>query len=39
MRTFRLAIFLAMACTLVLLANQTAFGATKIVKFGVPSCE
>ena len=39
MRTWRLTIFLVMACTLVLLASQTAFGATKIVKFNVPSCE
>jgi hypothetical protein len=39
MKALRLTIFLVMACTLVLLANQTAFGATKIVKFTVPSCE
>jgi hypothetical protein len=39
MKAWRLAIFLVVACTLVLLANQTAFGAIKIVKFNVPSCE
>jgi hypothetical protein len=39
MKTWRLTIFLVMACTLVLLASQTAFAATKIVKFNVPSCE
>ncbi len=39
MKTWRLTIFLVMACTLVLLASQTAFGATKIIKFNVPSCE
>jgi hypothetical protein len=39
MKTWRLAILLVMACTLMLLASQTAFGATKIVKFTVPSCE
>ena len=39
MKTWTLTIFLVMACTLVLLASQTAFGATKIVKFNVPSCE
>ena len=39
MRTSRLTIFLVMACMLVLLASQTAFGAIKIVKFTVPSCE
>jgi hypothetical protein len=39
MKTFKLTILLIMACTLVLLANQTAFGAIKIVKFTVPACE
>jgi hypothetical protein len=39
MKTLRLTILLIMACTLVLLANQSAFGAIKIVKFTVPSCE
>ena len=39
MKTWRRTIFLVMACTLVLLASQTAFGAIKIVKFNVPSCE
>jgi len=39
MKTLRLTIFLVMACTLVLLASQSAFGAIKIVKFTVPACE
>ena len=39
MKVWRLTIFLVMACTLVMLASQTAFGATKIVKFNVHSCE
>jgi hypothetical protein len=39
MKVWRLTIFLVIACTLFLLANQTAFGATKIVKFNIPSCE
>ncbi len=39
MKTLRLTIFLVMACTLVLLASQSAFGAIKIVQFAVPSCE
>ena len=39
MKTLRLTIFLVMTCTLVLLASQSAFGAVKIVKFNVPSCE
>jgi hypothetical protein len=34
-----LAIFLVIASALFLLAGQTAFGAIKIVKFNVPSCE
>ena len=39
MKTLRLTVFLVMACTLVLLASQSAFGAIKIIKFAVPSCE
>jgi len=39
MKSMRLAVFLVMACMLVLLASQTAFGAIKIVKFTVPACE
>jgi hypothetical protein len=39
MKTLKLTTFLVMACTLVLLASQSAFGAMKIVKFNVPSCE
>ena len=39
MKTLRLTICLVMVCTLVLLAGQSAFGAIKIVKFNVPSCE
>jgi hypothetical protein len=39
MKGWRLTIFLVMACTLVLLASQTAFAATKIVKFSIPGCE
>lgn len=39
MKGLRLTLFLVIACMLFLLAGQTAFGATKIVKFQVPSCE
>jgi hypothetical protein len=39
MKTLRVTIFLVMACTLFLLASQSAFGAMKIIKFNVPSCE
>ena len=39
MKPLRLTILLIMACTLVLLANQSAFAAIKIVKFTVPACE
>lgn len=39
MKSWRLSIFLVMVCMFFLLAGQTAFGATKIVKFNVPSCE
>ena len=39
MKTLRLTILLLMVCTLFLLASQSAFGAIKIVKFTVPSCE
>ncbi len=39
MKTWRITILIVIACTLFLLANQTAFGAIKIVKFSVPSCE
>jgi len=39
MKDWRLTIFLVVACALFLLAGQTAFGAIKIVKFHVPSCE
>jgi hypothetical protein len=39
MKTLRLTILLMMACTLMLLASQSAFGAIKIVKFTVPACE
>jgi hypothetical protein len=39
MKTVRFTMSLVVACTLVLLAGQTAFGAIKIVKFTVPSCE
>jgi hypothetical protein len=39
MKTLRLAVLLVMACTIVLLASQSAFAAVKIVKFTVPACE
>jgi hypothetical protein len=39
MRARRLMIFAVITGMLVLLAGQTAFGAIKIVKFTVPSCE
>jgi hypothetical protein len=39
MKTRRLATFLVMACLLIVLANQTAFAATRIVKFIVPACQ
>lgn len=39
MKVRTLTIFLVTACTLFLLASQTAFGAIRIVKFNVPSCE
>ena len=39
MKILRLTILLMMACTLMLLASQSAFGAIKIVKFTVPACE
>ncbi len=39
MNILRVSIFIVMGCTLVLLASQSAFGAIKIVKFNVPSCE
>ena len=39
MKTMRFTTFLVVACMLVLLAGQSAFGAIKIVKFTVPSCE
>ena len=39
MKTMRLTIFFVLACMLVLLAGQSAFGAIKIVKFTVPTCE
>jgi hypothetical protein len=39
MKAWRLTICLVMACALVLLAGQSSFGAIKIVKFTVPSCE
>jgi len=39
MKAMRFTMFLLVACMLVLLAGQSAFGAIKIVKFTVPSCE
>ena len=39
MKVMRFTMFLVVACMLVLLAGQSAFGAIKIVKFTVPSCE
>ena len=39
MKNWKLSFLLVMTCTLFLLASQTAFGAIKIVKFNVPSCE
>jgi hypothetical protein len=39
MKAMRFAMFLAVACMLVLLVGQSAFGAIKIVKFNVPGCE
>jgi hypothetical protein len=36
MKRIRLTVFLLVTCMLFLLAGQTAFGATKIVKFQVP---
>jgi hypothetical protein len=39
MKVTRLTMFLVVAGMLVLLAGQSAFGAIKIVKFTVPSCE
>jgi len=39
MKVMRATMFLVVACVLVLLAGQSAFGAIKIVKFHVPSCE
>jgi hypothetical protein len=39
MKIRKLATFLLVACMLVLLANQTAFAAIRIVKFIVPACE
>ncbi len=39
MKNAKIAMFLVIACTLFLLAGQSAFGAIKIVKFNVPSCE
>ena len=39
MKVMRFTMFLVVACMLVLLAGQSAFGAIKIVKFSVPSCE
>jgi len=39
MKVGRLSIFLVVACMLVLLAGQSAFGAIRIVKFTVPTCE
>ena len=39
MKAMRVTMFLVVACVLVLLAGQSAFGAIKIVKFHVPSCE
>jgi len=39
MKSRKLAILLVIACMLVLLADQTALGATKIVKLTVPGCQ
>ena len=39
MKFRKLTILLVTACMLVLLANQTALGATKIVKLIVPGCQ
>ena len=39
MKVLRVTMFLVVACVLVLLAGQSAFGSIKIVKFHVPSCE
>ena len=39
MKHWRITIFFVVACALFLLAEQSAFGGIKIVKFHVPSCE
>jgi len=39
MKIGRVGVFLVVACMLVLLAGQSAFGAIRIVKFTVPTCE
>ena len=39
MKLMRFTMFVVVACILVLLAGQSAFGAIKIVKFTVPGCE
>jgi hypothetical protein len=39
MKAMRFAMFLTVACVLVLLAGQSAFGAVRIVKLNVPGCE
>ncbi len=39
MKSRKVALYAVMTCLLFLLAGQTAFGAIKIVKFNVPSCE
>ena len=39
MKVMRFTMCLVAACTLLLLAGQSAFGAIKIVEFTVPACE
>ena len=39
MKGLKLTLLLVVACMLFLLAGQTAFGATKIVKFQVSGCD
>lgn len=39
MKYRKLTLLLVIACMLVLLAEQTALGATKIVKLTVPGCQ
>jgi hypothetical protein len=39
MKSRKLTILLVTACMLVMLAGQTALGATRIVKLNVPGCQ